>query len=151
MPPGGGRRTQHGSIRRITRPLLSRRRRRKRRALSINYTGNAIPWYVRLIWIMFWCGAIAYVVTWLLPALQTELLAPSMTTESRPASLRLLQAASARGLVGPRPAARRGRDRAVVYCCLGCRIAAAIVDEKSDGRSSRGPCSPVSACPSSSR
>ena len=32
------------------------------------YTGNAIPWYVRAIWILFWCGAIAYVVTWLLPA-----------------------------------------------------------------------------------
>ena len=40
------------------------------------YTGNAIPWYVRLLWILFWCGAIAYVVTWLLPALQTELITP---------------------------------------------------------------------------
>jgi hypothetical protein len=40
------------------------------------YVGNAIPWYVRLIWLLFWCGAIAYVVTWLLPALQTELLSP---------------------------------------------------------------------------
>jgi hypothetical protein len=41
-----------------------------------DYTGNAIPWFVRAIWILFWCGAIAYVVTWLLPALQTELTAP---------------------------------------------------------------------------
>ncbi len=40
------------------------------------YTGNAIPWYVRAIWILFWCGAITYVVTWLLPALQSELLKP---------------------------------------------------------------------------
>ena len=40
------------------------------------YTGNAIPWYVRLLWLLFWCGAIAYVVTWLLPALQTELITP---------------------------------------------------------------------------
>ena len=40
------------------------------------YTGNAIPWYVRLIWIIFWCGAITYVLVWLLPALQSELLAP---------------------------------------------------------------------------
>ena len=40
------------------------------------YTGNAIPWFVRAIWILFWCGAIAYVVTWLLPALQSELLKP---------------------------------------------------------------------------
>jgi hypothetical protein len=41
-----------------------------------SYTGNAIPWYVRGIWLLFWCGAIAYVVIWLLPTLQTELLAP---------------------------------------------------------------------------
>ena len=41
-----------------------------------DYTGNAIPWFVRAIWILFWCGAIAYVVTWLLPALQSELTAP---------------------------------------------------------------------------
>ena len=40
------------------------------------YTGNAIPWYLRLLWLLFWCGAIAYVVSWLLPALQSELLAP---------------------------------------------------------------------------
>ncbi len=40
------------------------------------YTGNEIPWYVRLLWVVFWCAAIAYVVTWLLPALQSELLAP---------------------------------------------------------------------------
>jgi hypothetical protein len=40
------------------------------------YTGNAIPWFVRAIWILFWCGAIAYVIAWLLPALQTELTAP---------------------------------------------------------------------------
>ncbi len=41
-----------------------------------SYTGNAIPWFVRAIWILFWCSAIAYVVTWLLPALQSELLKP---------------------------------------------------------------------------
>lgn len=40
------------------------------------YTGNAIPWYVRLLWLIFWCCAIAYVVTWLLPSLRTELLTP---------------------------------------------------------------------------
>jgi hypothetical protein len=40
------------------------------------YAGNTIPWYVRLFWIVFWCCAIAYFVTWLLPALQSELLAP---------------------------------------------------------------------------
>ncbi len=40
------------------------------------YTGNAIPWFVRGIWIIFWCYAITYVVLWLLPALQSELLSP---------------------------------------------------------------------------
>jgi hypothetical protein len=41
-----------------------------------SYTGNAIPWFVRLMWIVFWCGAIAYAVTWLFPEIQSELLAP---------------------------------------------------------------------------
>jgi hypothetical protein len=41
-----------------------------------SYAGNAIPWYVSLIWLIYWCAAIAYVVNWLLPALQIELLAP---------------------------------------------------------------------------
>ena len=41
-----------------------------------HYTGNAIPWFIRGIWIVFWCCAIAYAVIWLLPALQSELLTP---------------------------------------------------------------------------
>lgn len=41
-----------------------------------NYVGNRIPWYVRLIWIGFWCFAIYYVVRYLFPNLQLELLAP---------------------------------------------------------------------------
>lgn len=38
------------------------------------YTGNRIPWYVRLIWIGFWAFAIYYTVTYLFPNLQMELL-----------------------------------------------------------------------------
>lgn len=38
------------------------------------YTGNRIPWYVRLIWIGFWAFAIYYTVTYLFPSLQLELL-----------------------------------------------------------------------------
>jgi hypothetical protein len=41
-----------------------------------HYTGNAIPWFIRGIWIVFWIYAITYVVLWLIPALQTELLSP---------------------------------------------------------------------------
>ena len=41
-----------------------------------NYVGHQIPWYVRLIWIIFWCFAAWYVVRLLLPALDTELLSP---------------------------------------------------------------------------
>ena len=40
------------------------------------YTGNAIPWFLRVIWIIFWCFAIAYVILWLIPSLQSELLSP---------------------------------------------------------------------------
>ena len=38
-----------------------------------NYTGNRIPWFVRLIWIGFWVFAIAYTIRFLFPALQLEL------------------------------------------------------------------------------
>ncbi|MDX2036798.1 MAG: hypothetical protein SFX72_09105 [Isosphaeraceae bacterium] len=41
-----------------------------------NYVGHDIPWYVRLIWIAFWCYSAWYVIRWLLPALDTELLSP---------------------------------------------------------------------------
>ena len=37
---------------------------------------DAIPWFIRGIWIVFWCYAITYAVLWLLPALQSELLSP---------------------------------------------------------------------------
>ena len=41
-----------------------------------NYTGNRIPWYVRLLWVGFWCFAVYYFVQYLFPNLQTELLSP---------------------------------------------------------------------------
>lgn len=40
------------------------------------YTGTRIPWYVRLMWVAFWVFAIAYVINYLLPALQHELTSP---------------------------------------------------------------------------
>ncbi len=41
-----------------------------------NYVGSRIPWYVRLIWILFWVFAVAYVIRYLFPDLQTEILNP---------------------------------------------------------------------------
>ncbi len=41
-----------------------------------HYTGNAIPWYVRLIWVLFWCFIIYYAVRYFLPNMQTEVLTP---------------------------------------------------------------------------
>ena len=38
-----------------------------------DYVGNAIPWYVRAIWIGFWIFAVAYTFRYLFPALQAEL------------------------------------------------------------------------------
>ena len=38
-----------------------------------HYTGNRIPWYVRLMWLGFWIFAIAYTVRFLFPAIQIEL------------------------------------------------------------------------------
>ncbi len=40
------------------------------------YVGNRIPWYVRLIWVGFWVFAIYYVIKYLFPDLQTEILTP---------------------------------------------------------------------------
>jgi hypothetical protein len=40
------------------------------------YRGSRIPWYVRLIWIGFWCFAVYYTLTYLFPSLQVELLNP---------------------------------------------------------------------------
>jgi hypothetical protein len=39
-----------------------------------DYTGNAIPWYVRAIWIGFWIFAVVYTIRYLLPAMQIELI-----------------------------------------------------------------------------
>ncbi|MGE0609391.1 MAG: hypothetical protein AB7O62_20030 [Pirellulales bacterium] len=41
-----------------------------------DYRTNQIPWYVRVIWILFWCIAIYYAVVHLFPNLQTELVNP---------------------------------------------------------------------------
>ena len=41
-----------------------------------SYVGSRIPWYVRLIWIGFWVFAIYYVITFLFPDLQTEIVNP---------------------------------------------------------------------------
>ncbi|MFO0909085.1 MAG: hypothetical protein U0794_12180 [Isosphaeraceae bacterium] len=41
-----------------------------------NYIGHHIPWYVRLLWLIFWVGAAWYTLRLLLPALNTELLSP---------------------------------------------------------------------------
>ncbi len=38
-----------------------------------DYTGNEIPWYVRLIWIGFWIFTFYYTIVYLFPALQVEL------------------------------------------------------------------------------
>lgn len=41
-----------------------------------SYVGNRIPWYVRLIWLMFWVFAVYYTITYLFPALQIEIISP---------------------------------------------------------------------------
>ncbi|MDH3718258.1 MAG: hypothetical protein OES79_09060 [Planctomycetota bacterium] len=37
------------------------------------YVSNRIPWYVRLIWLLFWIFAVAYVIMYLFPDLQREM------------------------------------------------------------------------------
>lgn len=40
------------------------------------YSGNTIPWYIHVVWILFWCFAMYYLATYLLPALRVEMVAP---------------------------------------------------------------------------
>ncbi|MCA9026235.1 MAG: hypothetical protein KDA86_13595 [Planctomycetaceae bacterium] len=40
------------------------------------YTSSEIPWYVRLIWVLFWIFVIYYSLTYFLPTMQTELVNP---------------------------------------------------------------------------
>lgn len=41
-----------------------------------NYTGNRIPWYVRLVWVLFWTFAVYYTLQYLFPAMRIELTSP---------------------------------------------------------------------------
>lgn len=41
-----------------------------------NYTSNSIPWYVRVLWLLFWAFVIYYMVAYFLPAIQTEMVSP---------------------------------------------------------------------------
>ena len=41
-----------------------------------SYVSNRIPWYVRLLWLLFWVFAVAYVIRYLFPALQIEISSP---------------------------------------------------------------------------
>lgn len=41
-----------------------------------SYTGTAIPWYVHLLWVLFWVFTISYVANYLIPVLKTEMVAP---------------------------------------------------------------------------
>ena len=107
-----------------------------------HYTGNAIPWFIRGIWIAFWCYAITYFVVWLLPALQSELLSPHELVGHDPLVCDYCQS--------PLPAgwwARSRRTRPMTasraYCCLGCRMAAAIVEEKGEQGEARRTADPA--------
>jgi hypothetical protein len=40
------------------------------------YSSHVIPWYVRLMWLVFWVFAIGYVIKNFIPAIQLELLTP---------------------------------------------------------------------------
>jgi hypothetical protein len=41
-----------------------------------NYVSSRIPWYVRLVWLLFWIFAVYYTLQYLFPALRIELTSP---------------------------------------------------------------------------
>ena len=113
------------------------------------YTGNAIPWYVRVIWIVFWCGAIAYVVPGSCP-LQSELCRRHERLRIGPTDLRLLQAAVPPSWWGSAGDLTAGAADAV-YCCLGCRMAATSSRRRRRPIGPSGDANPAWGCRSSSR
>jgi hypothetical protein len=40
------------------------------------YAGSRIPWFVHVLWLLFWIFAIGYTLAYLVPALRKELLTP---------------------------------------------------------------------------
>jgi hypothetical protein len=40
------------------------------------YSSHVIPWYVRVMWLVFWVFAIGYAISYFVPAIQSELLTP---------------------------------------------------------------------------
>jgi len=43
---------------------------------QLTYLSNTIPWFVRLMWVVFWIFAVAYAIACFLPAIQKELVTP---------------------------------------------------------------------------
>jgi len=41
-----------------------------------NYQSSRIPWYVRLVWLLFWIFAVYYTLQYLFPALRIEMTTP---------------------------------------------------------------------------
>jgi len=40
------------------------------------YTGYVIPWFIHMLWVLFWIFAIGYMLRYLFPAIQGELKSP---------------------------------------------------------------------------
>lgn len=40
------------------------------------YVTNRIPWYVHVLWVMFWALAVGYILTYQFPIIRTEILNP---------------------------------------------------------------------------
>jgi hypothetical protein len=40
------------------------------------YRSSRVPWYVHVLWLLFWVFAVAYVLRYLLPAIKVEFLSP---------------------------------------------------------------------------
>jgi hypothetical protein len=41
-----------------------------------HYTGNQIPWYIHLLWILFWSFVAYYLLQYLIPMIPVELQSP---------------------------------------------------------------------------
>ena len=88
-----------------------------------NYTGNHIPWYVRVMWLGFWVLAVVYTDSVFVSRNPSGAI-PAVTQASTNTRLNPTACAYC-GL--PTSSAAESRDP--TFCCLGCQLAASISSE----------------------
>ena len=98
------------------------------------YVGNRIPWYVRLIWLLFWIFAVYYVIVYLFPPCRRKSSTRRELRRNGPV-LRLLRTAVFTSAGSRRRFSTSGR--APDYCCSDARFSASVAEAAGAGGPTR--------------